>query len=804
MPGMIEVAKATVTIVPNMEGSQRTITEDLTGVASSAGTKAGAAAGTNMAKGIGKAIAGTAIAAKVGKGIADSWKEVDAATDTIVTKTGATGEALEGLADSMRRVATSVPTDFQAAGDAIGEVNTKFGLTGDTLEDLSTQFIKFAAINNTDVSTSIDTVANTLAAFGEDSSNASAVLDAMTAAGQATGIGMDELGNALQKNAATFNELGMSVEDAAGLMATFNKAGLMTADASTALRTAWKNAAKDGVSLNEAIAEFGETMNSSASATEKQQAAIDLFGAKAGAAIYNAFANGTLSIEAFTSSMSGFGGLVSSTFEETLDPTDRFQQAMNSLKSVGADIVEAFSPALTAIAETVTPVLSKAAEAFGNLPKGAQAAVLGFAGVAAAAGPVASIGGKIGGAISSVAGHFGSIGGTAASAASGIASVGSTAATAASGAASAASGFGAMAGGALQIVALGAALALAGAGLKQIAEGAVMIGQGGAPAGIALAGLVVSLGALMGLAAALGPALTAGALGIGVFGAAVLAIGGGIDLACTGIARLTDSFTNLVTQSAASADGINQIISQIGTSIEGIITSVGSSMSGVLNSFAGVIDSIGQAAVNGGEGFKRLAEGVSMIVSLNLLDLGASMASVAAGIGKISAHSDEISTTSQAITNLQTALSAFGQTAAATLPAFSQLMDKAKATVKQSLAEMAETFKSTKFEFGAIKLPHFKMSGNFDAKSGSVPKVSVDWYAQAAEKGALFTSPQIIGVGDSSQPEMLIGEKTLQDRIAEAVGNNNGGDVYVYIGETQLDAIIQRSTKRTAMRSGGH
>lgn len=804
MPGMIEVAKATVTIVPNMEGSQRTITEDLTGVASSAGTKAGAAAGTNMAKGIGKAIAGTAIAAKVGKGIADSWKEVDAATDTIVTKTGATGEALEGLADSMKRVATSVPTDFQAAGDAIGEVNTKFGLTGDTLEDLSTQFIKFAAINNTDVSTSIDTVANTLAAFGEDSSNASAVLDAMTAAGQATGIGMDELGNALQKNAATFNELGMSVEDAAGLMATFNKAGLMTADASTALRTAWKNAAKDGVSLNEAIAEFGETMNSSASATEKQQAAIDLFGAKAGAAIYNAFANGTLSIEAFTSSMSGFGGLVSSTFEATLDPTDRFQQAMNSLKSVGADIVEAFSPALSAIAETVTPVLSKAAEAFGNLPKGAQATVLGFAGVAAAAGPVASIGSKIGGAISSVAGHFGSIGGTAASAASGIASVGSTAATAASGAASAASGFGAMAGGALQIVALGGALALAGAGLKQIAEGAVMIGQGGAPAGIALAGLVVSLGALMGLAAALGPALTAGALGIGVFGAAVLAIGGGIDLACTGIARLTDSFTNLVTQSAASADGINQIISQIGTSIEGIITSVGSSMSGVLNSFAGVIDSIGQAAVNGGEGFKRLAEGVSMIVSLNLLDLGASMASVAAGIGKISAHSEEISTTSQAITNLQTALSAFGQTAAATLPAFSQLMEKAKATVKQSLAEMAESFKSTKFEFGAIKLPHFKMSGNFDAKSGSVPKVSVDWYAQAAEKGALFTSPQIIGVGDASQPEMLIGEKTLQDRIAEAVGNNNGGDVYVYIGETQLDAIIQRSTKRTAMRSGGH
>ncbi|MDK7064445.1 hypothetical protein, partial [Gardnerella vaginalis] len=79
-----------------------------------------------------------------------AFNEVDAGMDTIVTKTGATGKALEDMQDSMKNLATSIPTDFQTAGAAIGEVNTRFGLTGKSLEDLSGRFIKFAQINNMD------------------------------------------------------------------------------------------------------------------------------------------------------------------------------------------------------------------------------------------------------------------------------------------------------------------------------------------------------------------------------------------------------------------------------------------------------------------------------------------------------------------------------------------------------------------------------------------------------------------------------------------------------------------------------
>lgn len=65
MPGMIEVARATVTIVPNMAGAQEEITTQLTGAAASAGTSAGSVGGSNFASALGRGlgVAGAAVGA---------------------------------------------------------------------------------------------------------------------------------------------------------------------------------------------------------------------------------------------------------------------------------------------------------------------------------------------------------------------------------------------------------------------------------------------------------------------------------------------------------------------------------------------------------------------------------------------------------------------------------------------------------------------------------------------------------------------------------------------------------------------
>lgn len=50
-----------------------------------------------------------------------------------------------------------------------------------------------------------------------------------------------------------------------------------------------------------------------------------------------------------------------------------------------------------------------------------------------------------------------------------------------------------------------------------------------------------------------------------------------------------------------------------------------------------------------------------------------------------------------------------------------------------------------------LKLPHFKLSGEFSLKNKTVPHLSVDWYAQ----GGIFDSPTIAGIGEAG-PEAVI------------------------------------------------
>jgi cell fate (sporulation/competence/biofilm development) regulator YlbF (YheA/YmcA/DUF963 family) len=78
-----------------------------------------------------------------------------------------------------------------------------------------------------------------------------------------------------------------------------------------------------------------------------------------------------------------------------------------------------------------------------------------------------------------------------------------------------------------------------------------------------------------------------------------------------------------------------------------------------------------------------------------------------------------------------------------------------------------------------VKTPKFEVDGTwkFDSEGNvtKVPKIKVEWYRRAAEMGALFTQPAIIGVGDAAQPEMLIGEDTLYNSIRRAVAETSGG-----------------------------
>lgn len=99
---------------------------------------------------------------------------------------------------------------------------------------------------------------------------------------------------------------------------------------------------------------------------------------------------------------------------------------------------------------------------------------------------------------------------------------------------------------ALACLALGGAVLLAGAGIWIIANAAISLAEAGWPAIGVMVGLIAVIALLAIGAAALGPALTAGAVGFLAFGAAILMVGAGFALISVGVAVLCSQFPIMV------------------------------------------------------------------------------------------------------------------------------------------------------------------------------------------------------------------------------------------------------------------
>lgn len=816
---MPEIAQATITVTPVLKGAQQTITKDMTEAAQPAGQAAGKAAGASMSEAIGKKMnsAGSVMAKgltapimAVGTASVAAWKSVDEGLDTITQKTGASGEALDEMTEIFKNLTTTIPTDFATAGTAIGEVNTRFGVTGQALEDLSAQFIKFAELNGTDVNSSIDSVQAAMAAFGLEAEDAADVLDILNKAGQNTGVPMDRLAQSLLTNSTALQEMGFGINTSIGFLSSLEKSGVDSSAVMTGLKKALQNATKDGVSMSDALADLQEQMANASTDTEAAQAAMELFGTKAGPAIAAAVEDGRLSFDELTNTVTDWGDSVNTTFEDTQDPLDKFTTTMNELKLVGADLVDAAAPLITDVLGGLSAGVKDLSDAWNGLSPEMQETIIKIAGVAAVAGPLLVIGGKAIGGISTLVGGIGSLAGSL----GGVASAAGTAAAPVSAAGGAIQG---AAAGAISMIAAAAALFIAAEAFSVLADSAIEVSSAGGPAIATLAGMAIGIGALMGIAAACGPALTAGAVGIGVFGVALLAIGGGVDLACNGIAKVTDAAGRLVETISANAPEINSIMTNIGETVDGTVTTVSDGITqvidaisggveGVLGAVAGIFDSMGNAAVNAGTGFEKLAGAViSLTKDTSVLDLGATLGATAKGVGDINAAASGAGTAASQIRSLTGSFTDLNKSAANSTKAVNQfgtnlgkIMVNANASIKNAgiadsmgavmadaysradsaLDRLESRFNSVDLSFEQhIRVPHFSMNGSFNAETGSTPWVSTSWWDKATSTPYLFRNPTIFGAGEAHD-EVLYGRENLLADIREASG---GGGTNVYV-----------------------
>ena len=303
-----------------------------------------------------------------GKKTVDAWSEIDEAMDTVTTKTGLTGEALLGLQEIAKGIATSLPSaTFQESADAVGELNTQFGLTGDTLQSAAEYLLKYSKITGEDISNSAINAKKAIDAYGLSNEELARVLDSVTKVGQDTGQSYDSIFQKAIDGAPQIKMLGLFFEEGATLIGRFEKSGIDSSAALSSLSKAAVNYAKDGKSLTDGLNETVNAIQNSTSETKALSIASEVFGSKAAPRMVDAIKRGAFSFNDLAEAAKSSSGTVATTFDETIDPIDKLttysNKAKEGLAEVGGKLLETVIPAL----EPLMGILESAVNWFTSL-----------------------------------------------------------------------------------------------------------------------------------------------------------------------------------------------------------------------------------------------------------------------------------------------------------------------------------------------------------------------------------------------------------------------------------------------------
>lgn len=350
----------------------------------------------------------TPLTAAAAAGVA-AFSAVDEGVDTIVTATGASGEALDGLVASYETIATSIPEELGDVASAVGEVNTRFHTTGEELEGQTTLFLQFAKITGGDVVSSVDSADKVLKTFGKTSDDASGLLGMVAKAAQDTGINAQGLMDDVLANSATFKELNFSLEESVNFMALLDENGVESGVALAGLKKAVVNLTDAGMSESEALQTVIDKIKNAGSETEALTIAQETFGTKGAAEMATAIREGRLSLDDLSASMADYSTVVTDTYNNTMDGVDGATTAANAAKIAMSTLGETISDMLAPIFQHLTQLLIDAKARFDTLDDGQKQAIVTIGLIVAAIGPALVIIGKVITAVGTIVTGVGSL-----------------------------------------------------------------------------------------------------------------------------------------------------------------------------------------------------------------------------------------------------------------------------------------------------------------------------------------------------------------------------------------------------------
>lgn len=675
------------------------------------------------------------VGAAVGAGVA-------AATAVAVKQIGKSVDKAMEYQTQYAKVKTLLAdnTDFDAYSKEILQASTKTGIATDTLTEavyqaisasvdqadaiqLATNAAKLAKGGFTDTATSVDVLTTALNAYGKESGlTDETVADLLITTQNLGKTTVNDLAGSIGKVIPVAKTYNVDLQNLTTSYAILTKNGISTAESTTYLRSMMNELGKASSGVSKTLVEkTGKNFAQLQADGKNLYDVIDILSESVdgdSTAFANLWSNqragmGALALlnagsKEYTKTLKAMEESSGATAKAAGTMGDTYASAKNKIDNAMTNMQIAvgnkLAPIMTQVAEEVMPKVQDAVVGAMDALDGVD--LTQFADDAARlAGTVFD---GVTGFFTFVGEHKGEIAGVAVTV--GVMAAGVSAMSAAAGAVSVVQTLAGAAG------AIGASGAAAGAGLAATAAGETAAGAA---------------------AAVSAPQLLA-------MGAAVLMVGGGVALAAAGL----------------------YMISQGAVSIASAGPGAGVAMLGMVASLA----ALGAAAMVAGPALTAGSVGM-MAFGTAILLAGSGMAVASAGIALMGFQIPAIATYgAQAAAGLTAigvaalamspgmlALSASMTPAAAVFAAFSlsvnASMDSATAKVMMACITMQAMVSNMHLEIPRIEvaqLPHFRMSGSFNAKTGSVPSLAVDYYAAGG-----FTRGPIAIAGEAG-PEAVI------------------------------------------------
>ena len=249
------------------------------------------------------------------------------------------------------------------------------------------------------------------------------------------------------------------------------------------------------------------------------------------------------------------------------------------------------------------------------------------------------------------------------------------------------------------------------------------------------------------------------------------------------IADIVSSFSDMFSQISPIIDSLTNLLKTFGEQVSSILESAGSvvesfgsAIRNVLDGVAGIFDSIGNAAKNAGLGVKYMAEGIQILVGLNLADLAGTLTVVSAGLTAIA--SSGIATAGPGLQQAGTGLMLIATSAQLASVAM-QSLPTALSSLSTSLGTLPETLASVGASMSAFAT---SAMSSFASLSGTVEVVT-----SVKTAGTLMATSM-----QASMAQVLIAVNNGMISIVQSVRNNASQMVEVWrVSGQQLVSATQ-------------